>query len=657
MVKPPRVAGGRRRCGGGRRVAVLVGLAVFAAGAAMAQTADRAARHEPGAPQVLAAPHYGDTLFHFYQDHTFTALTGLMVSQHFGRIAPHDDEAEVLRGGMLLAYGLHDEAATVFARLIENNTTPAVRDRAWYFLAQVRHQRGLHALAEDALARIAAPLPGTLEDERQLLQAQLLMARDDYAGAAALLDALQANPKAAPHAGLYARYNLGVALVKTGDVKKGHALLEAVGQTPAPNEELRSLRDRANVALGFATLAAQQPREARLALQRVRLNGPSSNKALLGFGWAAAELKDPALALAPWTELAGRGSAGGADAAVLEARIALPYAMAELRAYGSALKGYEQAAASFEQERLALTESIAAIRAGTLVQGLLAENTDAAGMNTSAGIRALPQMPHGAHLAPLLAGHAFQAAFKNLRDLQFLDANLAQWQDSLGVYTDMLDNRRRAYAEKLPAVRASTGAADIATLAQRRETLAAELARVQAEADALAYADERERGLLQRVARGQATLQAAADQADVELPADAAERLRRAAGALTWQLTQEFSARGWEASKALRDSTVGLARAREQDAALARAQQEEPARHAAFADRIALLAQQVGALRPGITLAAQAVQAQLQDIAVAELEAQQERLTVYAAQARLAIAQIHDQAQFAQRGAAAGVSR
>ncbi len=656
MNKTPPEAPSAARQSRFRGVRVVAALAMLAMGAAV-QAAGSAAKHEPGAPQVLAAPHYGDTLFHFYQDHTFTALTGLMVSQHFGRIAPHDDEAEVLRGGMLLAYGLHDEAATVFARLIENNTTPAVRNRAWYFLAQVRHQRGLNAQAEEALARVDAPLPGTLEDERQLLQAQLLMARDDYAGAAALLDALQANPKAAPNAGLYARFNLGVALVKTGDVKKGHALLEAVGQTPAPNEELRSLRDRANVALGFATLAAQQPREARLALQRVRLKGPSSNKALLGFGWAAAELKDPQLALAPWTELAGRGSAGGADAAVLEARIALPYAMAELRAYGSALKGYEQAAASFEQERQALAESIAAIRAGTLVQGLLAENTEAAGMNTSAGIRALPQMPHGAHLAPLLAGHAFQAAFRNLRDLQFLDANLARWQDSLGVYTDMLDSRRRAYTEKLPAVRASTGTADIAALAQRRDALATELVRVQAEGDAAAYANERERGLLQRLARSQATLQAAAGQPGIELPADAAERLRRAAGALTWQLTQEFSARGWEASKALRASTTGLARAREQDAALARAQQDEPARHAAFAERIARLAQQVSAMRPGITLAAQAVQAQLQDIAVAELEAQQERLTVYAAQARLAIAQIHDQAQFAQRSTAAGVAR
>lgn len=609
------------------------------------------AAHEPGAPQVLAAPHYGDTLFHFYQDHTFTALTGLMVSQHFGRIAPHDDEAEVLRGGMLLAYGLHDEAGAVFARLIETNAKPAVRDRAWFFLAKVRHQRGLNELAAQSLARIEARLPGALEDERQLLQAQLLLEAEDYAGAATVLQALQADPLAAPQAGLYARFNLGVALVKTGDVEGGHALLAAVGQTPAANEELRALRDRANLALGFATLAARQPREARLALQRVRLSGPQSNKALLGFGWAAAELNDPQLALAPWQELAGRGSAGGADAAVLEARIAVPYALAELRAYGSALRSYELAVDGYEGEQRALAESIAAIRAGKLVQGLLDSNaTPQTALGGAPGLQSLPEMPHAAHLAPLLAGNAFQEAFKNLRDLQFADANLQQWQDKLSTYTDMLDNRRRAFEDKLPAARANTGAADIAALAARRDALRTEQARVQAETDAAAYATPREQALAQRIERSRATLQAAAGQAGFEDLGAAAERLRLAAGALSWQLAQEFSTRDWEARKALRDTDTALASAREIHAALTRAQEEEPARHAGFAGRISELAARLLALRPGIELAAREVQLQLQDIAVAELESQQQRLADYAAQARLAIAQIHDRAQFAQRG-------
>ncbi len=639
------------------RCTLLAACAGWAFGTAAAEAPARP--HEPGAPQVLAAPHYGDTLFNFYQDKTFAALTGLMVSQHFGRINPHVDEAEVLRGGMLLAYGLHDEAVAVFARLIEHHATPAVRDRAWYFLARLRHQRGLLTTAEEALAHVAAPLPGALEEERQLLQAQLLMERGDFANAATVLQALQVDAKGQANtspAAQYARFNLGVALVKTGDTPGGQALLDALGQASAPDEELRSLRDRANLALGFATLANRQPREARLALQRVRLNGPQANKALLGFGWAAAELSDPQLALVPWTELAGRGSAGGADAAVLEARIAVPYALAELRAYSSALLGYQQAADGFEQEHLALSESMAAIRAGTLVQSLLADNAAAAdaGLGTSTGFQKLPQMPHAAHLAPLLAGHLFQQAFKNLRDLQFLQGNLQQWQDSLGTFSEMLDNRRRAFDEKLPAVRAHSGAADIAALAARRDALATELARAQDDADGLAFANQRERALLQRIERSRATLAAAAGQPDIDGLSAAAERLRRATGALGWQLTQEVSARSWEAQKALRGTASGLAQARERDAALAQAQQDEPARQARFAERIAQLAQQLDALRPGVALAAAQVQAQLQDIAVAELEQQQQRLAVYAAQARLAIAQLHDRAQFARRDGNAG---
>lgn len=647
-------------------------LALLAAGTATAQPRPS---HIPGAPQAIAAPHYGDTLFHFYQDRSFSAITGLMVSQHFGRISPHDDEAEVLRGGMLLAYGLHDEAEALFVRLIEHKATPAVQNRAWFYLARLRHQRGLPEQASQALARITAPLvdtkgSATLEEDHQLLRAQLLLEAQDYAGASQVLQALQskqmaeaaAQKKVVPSAAaLYASFNLGVAMVRAGDPVGGERVLDAVGQTPAPDEELRSLRDRANVALGFSALADKKPREARLALQRVRLQGPQSNKALLGFGWAAAELKDPQLALVPWTELAGRGSAGGADAAVLEARIAVPYAMAELRAYQSALQGYQQAADGFELEHRALAESIAAIRAGKLVQGLMAGNTEsqAAGLGASGGIRTLPEMPHAAHLAPLLAGHAFQEAFKNLRDLQFLDGNLEQWQNNLGAYADMLDNRRRAFADKLPAVRANSGAADIAALAQRRELLAGALNQAQTEGDAAAFADERERGLLQRITRGEATLKSAAGQPDIEGLTEATERLRRAAGALQWRLSQSFSARAWEAKKALRDTDQALTQARERDAALQRAQQEEPARHAHFAERIAQLGGRLMAMRPVVNTVALNVQAQLQDIAVAELQAQQERLAVYAAQARLAIAQIHDQAQFARRvdAAPAGATR
>lgn len=603
-------------------------LGVLAAAAA----APACAQDKP-APKTVQAPHYGDTLFQFFQDRHFDAITGLMVSQHFARLSPHDDEAEVLRGGMLLSYGLHREAGEVFARLIERNAAPSVRDRAWYFLAKIRWQRGLVAEADEALAKVENPLKGGLEDDHQLLRAQLRMAQGDYAQAATILEAI----KDSPTAGLFARFNLGVSLVRTGEGDRGSAVLDAVGKTErAATEEVRALRDRANVALGFAALQDKKPEQARAVLQRVRLVGPQSNKALLGFGWAAAELKKPGDALVPWTELAGRDTS---DAAVLEAKIAVPYAYAELGALGQAMDGYQAAIATYEAEARRLDESIAAIRQGALV-GPLLEKNPASAMGAFIGIGEVPAMPHAGHLSQLMAGHDFQEAFKNLRDLQFLARNLEEWQAKLVVFGDMLANRRQAYAERLPVVLQRAGTLSLPALQQRRDGLAAELQKAEAEQDGRAFADERQRALIERL---QAVQAAVATVDDPELK----ERARRVLGALNWELARQFPERMWDAKKGLRDADRTLVAAAEHQAALQRAQQEEPARFERFAQRIAELAARLTAGSPRVALLAREQQGQLQDLAVAALEAQKERLDVYGAQARLAIAQLHDRAQVA----------
>ena len=71
----------------------------------------------------------------------------------------------------------------------------------------------------------------------------------------------------------YVRYNLGIALVRSGDLARGTALLDEVGKLPASTEEYRSLRDKANVALGFAALQEGRGEPARTYLERVRLSG------------------------------------------------------------------------------------------------------------------------------------------------------------------------------------------------------------------------------------------------------------------------------------------------------------------------------------------------------------------------------------------------
>ena len=594
---------------------------------------------KPPLPTGVESPHYGDSLFYFFQGRYFTSVTRLMVSQQFGRMAPHDDEAEILRGGLFLSYGMHREAGEVFARLIERGAKQPVRDRAWFYLAKIRYQRALYAESEEALGRIEKRLPGNLEEDRALLQANVLMARGKYIEAIAVLEALAKGPGATS----YVRYNLGVALVRSGDLTRGTTLLDEVGKLPATTDEYRSLRDKANVALGFASLQEGRGEQARVYLERVRLSGMFSNKALLGFGWAAAAQGQMKTALVPWSELATRDPG---DAAVLEAKLAVPYAMADLGASAQALELYQDAIGVFDRESVNLDKSVSAIRSGKLLDGLIASNPgDEMGWFWS--ISELPEaqdLPLGGHLALLMATHPFQEAFKNYRDLLYLSRNLQQWQESLGVLRDMLANRRQAFAERLPQVREKERALDLAGFEQRYEELKTELERVERDADAAAFATPRERDLQARLDRVREALERGGN--DPEL-AQARERTRRVAGALLWQQNDQFSVRLWSAKKGMQELQSNLAQAQRRDAALAAAQRDEPARLDAFASRIDALATRVDAMMPRVAALTQEQQAAVQELAVAELLRQKERLVGYGTQARFAVAQIVDRASMA----------
>ena len=625
-----------------RTVQVLRQLAAGAATAALA--AGMAAAAEP--PHEVRDPHYGDSLFYFYQGRYFSSITGLMASQQFERVSHHVDEAEILRGGLLLSYGMHREAAEIFTRLIDQGVKPAVRDRAWFYLAKIRHQRGLDTEAEAAIDRIQGKLPAELEEERGLLRANLMMARQDNAGAAGVLGAMtSARTKAAPTiASRYARYNLGVALIRSGDVAGGTTWLDELGRAPAPDEETRGLRDQANVALGFAALQASQPEAARTYLERVRLTGLHANKALLGFGWAAAALKEPKLALVPWLELVQRDPG---DAAVLEARIAVAYAYAELGAEGQSLERYNQAIAAFEQEGQALDESIAALRTGRWLDDIVELNPGEE-MGWFWRVQKLPDMlPHASHLTQLLASHEFQEALKNYRDLMFLAKNLREGADKLGVFGDMLANRRQAFAERLPAIRAKVGQAGLDVLKQRNDALVRELGEAETAVDGIAFADAKQRDLIVRLERVRATLSRLPDEPEY---AAARERARLVAGALNWQLAQQHPARLWDAKKSLKTIDTELSQAQARDTALADAERTEPARFERFGERIADLDRRIQGLNPRVAALTREQREDMQDLAIAELQRQKERLLVYTNQARFAMAQLYDHANLPKEG-------
>jgi len=591
----------------------------------------------PGAPpeptHEIKAPHYGDALFYFFQDRYFTSVTTLMASQQFGRVAKHDDEAEILRGGMLASYGLTKEAGEIFAQLIDRGASPWVRDRAWFYLAKIRYQRGYLVEAEEALAKVEKNLPKELVEERGLLQAHLLMARADYAGAAfALRDLSLKGPSAR-----YVRYNLGIANLRGGDAKRGTELLDDLGKESAPSEEYRTLRDRANVALGFSALSEQRPKDARVYLERVRLGGLQASKALLGFGWAADGLGDPQLALVPWQELTHRDFG---ETAVLEAQIAVPYAYAKLGAYGQALQRYESAITAYERESAELNESIKAIRAGKMIDTLVEQNPGEE-MGWFWKIRDLAEMPRARHLAQVLAQHEFQEALKNYRDLRFLTRNLEEWRDKLGIFDAMLETRRKAFADRLPLVRERQQQIDVEALVKRREAVAAEVAAGEAAGDGVAFADAKQLELLDKLKDMRRIVDAPnADEEAFKLR----DRVRLVGGVLAWQVAQDSVGRLWDAKVELERIGGQLEDAKKHADALSTAQREEPLRFDRFARRIAAMGPVLQVMIPRVAGLTREQRTEAQDIAIAELSGQQQRIAGYTTQARFALAQLYDRA-------------
>ena len=608
--------------------------------AAWVASAPALADADTPAPTRIRDLDYGDVLFHYYQDDYLGALVRLEAARDLGRMPNHGAEAELLSGGLYLSLGLHAEATQIFDRLLNGSVPQSVSDRARFYLARIGYQRGYYDRALRDLGLIKGTLPGSLESEKRLLSANVLMALGRYGDAAAELRKAGPEDDWAP----YARFNLGVALVRNGDLAQGAQWLTAVGTMPAATEEQRSLRDRANLALGYAMLQQRAADPAASALARVRLQGPYSNKALLGLGWAEADAKRPDRALVPWLELReGRLL----DAAVQESYLAVPYAYAQLASNGQAAQQYRYAMQAYSDESRRLDESIAAIRRDGFLDSVLAATPPDDPMGWAWQLRKVPDAPQTRYLYHLLASHAFQEGLRNYRDLRIMQRNLAGWGQSLEALDEMVVTRQLAAEQREPRRQALADATDLDGLTARQATLDERVRQIESGREVAALASPE-----------QAAAWSALD-ADLEriesLPAseqrDAlADRARLLRGVLLWQLDAEYKQRMRHLKNEVRETATLLADARRGMQQVDEASASAPQSTAGYASKVRSLAARVDAMGPRIDAAAAAQQRVLVAIAVDELEAQKRRLASYATQAQFALAAIYD-------GATAGVTQ
>jgi tetratricopeptide (TPR) repeat protein len=582
-------------------------------------------------PIVIQDPQYGEVLFYFYQEDYFPAIVRLLAAKEQQQLEDHADESELLLGGMYLSYGHHLEAAEIFERLLAENVDPEIRDRTWFFLAKIWYQRGYLDKSQQALGYIERELPRNLQREALMLEAQILIAAGEYDAAISKLQDWKGRTEWAS----YAKFNIGVSLVRSGRVDEAAKLLADLGDLDPFNEELTSLRDKANLALGYALLQDGQAVAAKAPLQRVRLEGPFSNKALLGVGWADAEMDNYERALVPWMELRSRDLL---DSAVQESMLAIPYAMAKLDSISQAADHYLNAIEAFYEETNRLDRTIGHIESGQMFEDFLADDPlDSTGWYWR--LEKLPEGPEARYLFHLLATHEFQEGLKNYRDLSYLYRNLDEWQQNVDVYANMVETRKEAYAERLPRIEDALARADLDEMVSRKLEFDSTLNNIEESGDWLALATKSEFEMWGEITGLEGTPALAAN---IPEAAEVRDKIDLLKGVLQWQLEREFGDRLWRIRRNLRQAGESLVDAQRSRRQIDETMRTEPLHFEELSARVYGLSPRIEGMKMRVDDALSKQRAFLQSIAVGELQAQKQRLDIYTVQARFALAAIYD---------------
>ena len=617
-----------------RLVVFLISLWLLASSALAASTS---------APKELKDLYFGEALYYAFQDEWFEAIARLdtELEQHHQLDQPQLDSlfahiglAEFAVGDFELAYRMHQRAGRAISAVINGNVAEEVRNEAIYRLARIYFQKDQPVNALHALQRISGTVPKGIRDDLEFLRSQILMANGRDAEAAPILLELEKVKSLAGFAG----YNLGIALLRVGDEQKGRHHLDLSGQISSDSPVTLAIKDKSNLVLGDKLLKEGNFAGAKSALDRVRLEGPFSNQALLGSGWADASAGLFEQALVPWSLLVEREVT---DLAVQEALLAVPYAYGKLGVYSKAALQYGSALKAFGGEIDKLGASIKSIREGQFLRALVREELkqDA---NWVVKLRELPEAPETYYLLDLMASHDFQESLKNYLDLEQLRRKLDRWTRDLDAFEEIIERRRAYYQPMLPEIDNKFRSLDsqMRLRLEQRERIEQRLQTmlVAPRPDFLATATE-------RILRERITLLEQSLSSDgADMPQDVDSRIQRLRGVLDWNIQTDYDRRLTEAHQNLHDLNQDVEQLQQQYDSFVRIRQAATQSYQGYDTSIRRQRIRIAAaLKKARTLMARQGH-MLEMMAVSELTRRRERLEEFQVKARFAMADSFDRA-------------
>lgn len=599
----------------------------------------------PASAGQLQDLYFGEALYHAHQDQWFEALERLdtEIAQHYGvderqldSLHPYVGKAEFSVGDFELRYRMHHRAGRAIKAVLEGDVEEPVRNDAAFRLARLHFQKDQPQAALHALERIEGEISENIRDDIEFLRANVYLAAGRADDAVDVLSDIQGSRELAG----FSAYNLGIALLQDGQTEQAIEQLDRAGHVAGSDPASLAIRDKSNLVLGTLLFEASEFGPAQHSLDRVRLDGPFSNQALLRAGWADVSAENFERALVPWSILAEREPT---NAAVQEAILALPFAYSKLDVHGRAAHLYGRAVDVFGQEILKIHASIESIQQGEFLKALVQEEIRQ-DKDWVIRLRSLPEAPETFYLTSLMASHDFQTALQNYLDLEDLRKKLVSWQHGLDAFEDLIEKRRAYYEPLLPEIDRQFRELDarMRLRLEQRKHLAKRLEHmlIAPRPDLLATGDEQ--GLSARIEQLARELTEAGG--DDALHA----RIQRLKGVLAWNLEIQYHRRLTDTYEHLRELDADVALLNERYDAFVRTRQAAVHGYVGYGIPIDGLRMRVAEAleRLGMLMSRQGHA--LENVAIQELRVRRARLETYLNQARFAFADSYDRAAKAQ---------
>jgi tetratricopeptide (TPR) repeat protein len=421
---------------------------------------------KPQPPSTVADLRLGVALYEYYQNRPLDALSELLVAKARGGIVGHGNHPDIMEGGFYLGYGMQRTATQLFDRLLTEPQSAKTRDSAWFYLARLRYEQKDWAGVEAALTHVSKDPDWDLAQDILALRVNMATSQDNTANAARLAEQFERDSTWRA----YAYYNLGAAFGRQGDFKKAVDNFDLLLHMRLERQEELALYDKAMTSAGYAYLLNKRYQEAIDQFAQVRLSSPVANRALLGYGWAAAESQNYSLALKPWTALSQRNLV---DESAQEVLIALPYAYEKLGRKPEALAAYKQAENQYLSEINQLDGSLKALITPVLDDTLNLPIDEDLSWNRYAEDHELPAQK--AYFAALFARNEFQQQVQVLRDLLQMRVVFSQWQNKMQLYQDLVDERDLSREAHMEHYQQHPYSQQVASLLAQRDMLTAQL--------------------------------------------------------------------------------------------------------------------------------------------------------------------------------------